>query len=44
MVMTRTNLTRYAPDPDASTEKLGLVIIERVRDGNALMNEKKKSN
>ena len=40
MVTTRTNLDPYAPSFDASTEKLGLAIIERVRDGNALMKEK----
>lgn len=41
MVTTRTNLAPYAASgSDASTEKLGLAIIERVRDGNALMKEK----
>lgn len=40
--MTRTNLAPCAPGFGASTEKLGLAIIERVCDGNALM--KKKSN
>jgi len=40
MVTTRTNLAPYALGSDAFTEKLGLVIIERVRNGNALMKEK----
>lgn len=40
MVTTRTNLAPCTPGSDASTEKLGLAIIERVRDGNALTKEK----